>query len=188
MFYFFSNVDNIILGKFNGVQYQAHAFASNVVGNTRRVEYLGYVLMIWNCYHYITFVFHFCSVSTLYYFCQKRKRIVLLLILTSKTIFVLLIFTFDCKFCHCLGLQKRVIEMVVLEYLKIQLHLSLTSQVSIVCLFSKDEDKETNMRSILRNKCSRDGAIVYEKDREIHLHQQGCLILMDWTHSFLSCL
>ena len=73
------------------------------------------------------------------------------------------VFTFDCKFFHCLGLQKRVIEMVVLEYLKIQLHLNLTSQVYIVCLFSKDEDKETNMRSILRNKCSRDGAIVYEK-------------------------
>ena len=30
-----SNVDNTILGKFNGVQYQAHAFASNVVGDTR---------------------------------------------------------------------------------------------------------------------------------------------------------
>jgi hypothetical protein len=32
---FLGNVDKIILGKFNGVQYQAHAFASNVVGNTR---------------------------------------------------------------------------------------------------------------------------------------------------------
>jgi hypothetical protein len=51
----------------------------------------------------------------------------------------------------------------VLEYLKIQLHLNLTSQVSIVSLFSKDEDKETNMRSIIRNKCLRDGFIVYEK-------------------------
>ena len=74
------------------------------------------------------------------------------------------VFTFDYKFFLRLGLQKRVIEMTVLEYLKIQLHLKLTSQVFIVSLFSKDEDKETNMRSILRNKCSRDGAIVYEKD------------------------
>ena len=32
---FLRNVDTIILCKFNGVQYQAHAFASNVVGNTR---------------------------------------------------------------------------------------------------------------------------------------------------------
>ena len=32
---FLSNVEKIILSKFNGVQYQAHAFASNVVGNTR---------------------------------------------------------------------------------------------------------------------------------------------------------
>ena len=32
---FLSNVDKIILSKFNGVQYQAHAFASNVVGDTR---------------------------------------------------------------------------------------------------------------------------------------------------------
>ena len=32
---FLSNVDKTILGKFNGVQYQAHAFVSNVVGDTR---------------------------------------------------------------------------------------------------------------------------------------------------------
>jgi hypothetical protein len=32
---FLYNVDNTILGKYNGVQYQAHAFASNVVGDTR---------------------------------------------------------------------------------------------------------------------------------------------------------
>ena len=47
------------------------------------------------------------------------------------------VFTFDCKFFHSLGIQKRVIEMVVLEYLKIQQHLNLTSQVSIVCLLWK---------------------------------------------------
>ena len=72
--------------------------------------------------------------------------------------------TFDYKFFHSLGLQKRVIGIVVLEYLKIQLHLNLSSQVSILSLFSKDEDKEKTMCSILRNKCSRDGFIVYEKD------------------------
>ena len=32
---FLSNVDKTIIGKFNAVQYQAHAFASNVVGETR---------------------------------------------------------------------------------------------------------------------------------------------------------
>jgi len=32
---FLSNVDKTILGQFNGVQYQAHAFASNVVGDKR---------------------------------------------------------------------------------------------------------------------------------------------------------
>jgi len=32
---FLRNVDKTILGKFNGVQYQAHDFASQVVGNTR---------------------------------------------------------------------------------------------------------------------------------------------------------
>ena len=32
---FLSNVDKTILGKFNEVQYQAHDFASNVVGDTR---------------------------------------------------------------------------------------------------------------------------------------------------------
>ena len=73
------------------------------------------------------------------------------------------VLSFEYKFFLHLGLQKRVIEMTVLEYLKIQLHLNLTSQVSIVSLFSKDEDKETNMRSIIRNKCLRDGFIVYEK-------------------------
>jgi len=82
---------------------------------------------------------------------------------------------------HRLGLHKHVIEMTVLEYLKIQLHLNLTSQVSIVSSFSKDEDKETNMRSMLRNKCSRDGFIVYEKDvvitklgmKQISIHMYG---------------
>ena len=73
------------------------------------------------------------------------------------------IFTFDYKFFHSRGLQKSVIEMVLLEYLKIQLHLNLTSQVTILSLFSKDEEKEIPMRSILRNKCSKDGFIVYEK-------------------------
>ena len=73
-------------------------------------------------------------------------------------------FTFDYKFFHSLGLQKRVIGMVVLEYLKIQLHLNLSSQVSILSLFSKDEEKEKNICSILRNKCSSDSCIVYEKD------------------------
>ena len=34
------------------------------------------------------------------------------------------VFTFDYKFFHSLGLQKRVIEIVVLEYLKLQLHLN----------------------------------------------------------------
>ena len=78
-------------------------------------------------------------------------------------------------------LQKRVIETVVLEYLKIQLHLNLTSQVSMLSLFSKNEDKEKHMRSILRNKCSRDGFIVYEKDvvitklgmRQLIIHMYG---------------
>jgi hypothetical protein len=74
------------------------------------------------------------------------------------------VFTFDYNFFHNLGLQNRVIGMVVLEYLKIQLHLNLSSQVSILSLFSKDENKEKTMRSILRNKCSRDGFIIYEKD------------------------
>jgi hypothetical protein len=34
------------------------------------------------------------------------------------------VFTFDYMFFHSLGLQKRVIEMVMLEYLKLQLHLN----------------------------------------------------------------
>ena len=88
-------------------------------------------------------------------------------------------------FLH-LGLQRRVIEMTVLEYLKIQLYLNLTSQVSIVSLFSKDEDKETNMRSILRNKCSRDGTIVYEKGVVItKLVMKQFIILMYGLQSWI---
>ena len=94
--------------------------------------------------------------------------------------------SFEYKCVLRLGLQKRVIEMTVLEYLKIQLHLKLTSQVSIVSLFSKDEDKETNMRSIIRNKYLRDGFIVYEEGAVItklgmkqfimHMYeQQSCI-------------
>ena len=55
-------------------------------------------------------------------------------------------FSVDYKYFHRRGLQKSVIEMVVLEYLKIQLHLNLTSQVTILSLFSKDEEKEKTMR------------------------------------------
>jgi hypothetical protein len=40
-------------------------------------------------------------------------------------------FRVNYKYFHSRGLQKSVIEMVVLEYLKIQLHLNLTSQVTI---------------------------------------------------------
>jgi hypothetical protein len=78
--------------------------------------------------------------------------------------------------------------MVVLEYLKIQLHLNLTSQVTILSLFAKDEEKEKTMRSILRNKCSRDGFIVYEKDvvvtklgmKQLIIHMYG---LQTWIQA-----
>jgi hypothetical protein len=97
-------------------------------------------------------------------------------------------FTFDYKFFLSRGLQKSVIEMVVLEYLKIQLHLNLTSQVTILSLFAKDEEKEKTMRSILRNKCSRDGFIVYEKDvvvtklgmKQLIIHMYG---LQTWIQA-----
>ena len=97
-------------------------------------------------------------------------------------------FTVDYKYFHSRGLQKSVIEMVLLEYLKIQLHLSLTSQVTILSLFSKDEKKEKTMRSILRNKCSRDGFIVYEKDvfvtklgmKQLIIHMYG---LQTWIQA-----
>jgi hypothetical protein len=63
--------------------------------------------------------------------------------------------------------------------------LNLTSQVSILSLFSNNEDKEKNMRSILRNKCSKDGFIVYEKDvvitklgmKQLIIHMYG---LQSW--------
>jgi hypothetical protein len=92
-------------------------------------------------------------------------------------------FTFDYKFFLSRGLQKSVIEM---EYLKIQLHLNLTSQVTILSLFAKDEEKEKTMRSILRNKCSRDGFIVYEKDvvvakldmKQLIIHMYGLQTLI----------
>ena len=97
-------------------------------------------------------------------------------------------FTVNYKYFHSRGLQKSVIEMVVLEYLKIQLHLNLTSQVTILSLFSKDEKKEKTMRSILRNKCSRDGFIVYEKDvfvtklgmKQLIIHMYG---LQTWIQA-----
>jgi hypothetical protein len=73
-----------------------------------------------------------------------------------------------------------------MEYLKIQLHLNLTSQVTILSLFAKDEEKEKTMRSILRNKCSRDGFIVYEKDvvvakldmKQLIIHMYGLQTLI----------
>lgn len=48
-----SNVDKTILGKFNGVQYQAHAFDSNVFGDTRRwgEEHLSSNISKWDLFY-----------------------------------------------------------------------------------------------------------------------------------------
>jgi hypothetical protein len=83
--------------------------------------------------------------------------------------------------------------MVLLEYLKIQLHLNLTSQVTILSLFSKVEEKKKTMRSILRNKCSRDGFIVYEKDvfvtklgmKQLIIHMYG---LRTWIQAKINTM
>lgn len=76
-------------------------------------------------------------------------------------------FAYDYMFFQTRGLQTTISDMVLLEFMKIQLKLNLTSQISILALFSHDEEKAKIMRSILRSKCSKDGFIIYEKEVDI---------------------
>lgn len=76
-------------------------------------------------------------------------------------------FAYDYMFFQTRGLQTTISDMVLLEFMKIQLKLNLTSQISILALFSHNEEKAKIMRSILRSKCSKDGFIIYEKEVDI---------------------
>lgn len=80
-------------------------------------------------------------------------------------------FAYDYMFFQTRGLQTTISDMVLLEFMKIQLKLNLTSQISILALYSHNEEKAKIMRSILRSKCSKDGFISYEK--EINITKRG---------------
>lgn len=95
-------------------------------------------------------------------------------------------FPYDYMFFQTRGLQTNISDMVFLEFMKIQIKINMTPQISILALFSHNEEKAKIMRSILRSKCSKDGFIIYEKEiditkrgmRELVIHMYG---LQSWV-------
>ena len=70
------------------------------------------------------------------------------------------------------GLSQKVSDLVMLEWMKIQLKLpELLTTVSIVSIFSNDEKKDEKMRDIVKEQCSKDNDILYEKS--INITREG---------------
>lgn len=69
----------------------------------------------------------------------------------------------DYKFFRSRGMQHGNLNMVVLEWMRIQMTLpSLKTFVSIVSVLSKNVNKDKVMRNIVKNQCSKDNNILYE--------------------------
>ncbi|XP_045159496.2 uncharacterized protein LOC123524935 [Mercenaria mercenaria] len=63
-----------------------------------------------------------------------------------------------------LGLSENSFDLVLLEWIKIQLKLpDLNTLIDIVSVFSNDNSKDEKMRTIVKERCSKDNGIVYEK-------------------------
>ena len=71
------------------------------------------------------------------------------------------------EFFQMRGFTTELTDLVLLEYMKIQLALNISSQVSIMTIFSTNLEKEVAMRRIFRKYCSRDGKTLYEKNATI---------------------
>ncbi|XP_045159502.2 uncharacterized protein LOC123524940 isoform X2 [Mercenaria mercenaria] len=69
-------------------------------------------------------------------------------------------------------LSEQTSDLVMLEWMKIQLKLpSLKTLVYIVSVFSNNREKDETMRNIVKERCSKDNGILY--DREINFTQTG---------------
>ena len=62
------------------------------------------------------------------------------------------------------GLKKDISDLIMLEWMTLQLKLSqVTSKVSILALFSDNQHNDDRVRKIVSEKCSKDNGILYEK-------------------------
>ncbi|XP_060588154.1 uncharacterized protein LOC132743626 [Ruditapes philippinarum] len=90
-------------------------------------------------------------------------------------------FKWGYEFFQNLKLSENIMNMAMLEWMKIQIKLpELMSPVSIVSIFSNNEMKDKEMRNIVREKCSRDNGILYEQ--RINIGQNGAREL--FTHMY----
>ncbi|XP_045159501.2 uncharacterized protein LOC123524940 isoform X1 [Mercenaria mercenaria] len=81
-------------------------------------------------------------------------------------------FNWGYKFFKGRGLSEKTSDMVMLEWMKIQLKLPyLNTLVFIVSVFSNNRGKDDAMRKIVKERCSKDNGILYE--REINFTQSG---------------
>ena len=63
------------------------------------------------------------------------------------------------------GLQRNISDLVMLEWMKLQLKLpQVASKAFIVSIFSDNRNKDADARRIVSEKCSRDNGILYEKN------------------------
>ena len=67
------------------------------------------------------------------------------------------------------GLQRNTSDLVMLEWMKLQLKLpEVTTKVFILSVFSDSRDKDDNVRQIVSQKCSKDKGILYEKSISVN--------------------
>ncbi|XP_045159219.2 uncharacterized protein LOC123524803 [Mercenaria mercenaria] len=67
------------------------------------------------------------------------------------------------KFFKRRGMPQRALNVVMLEWMKIQTKLpDLNTSVSVVSVFSNNRDKDKAVRKIVKERCSKDNGILYE--------------------------
>ena len=75
------------------------------------------------------------------------------------------------------GLQKNISDLVMLEWMKLQLNLpQVASKVFILSVFSDSRNKDDSVRKIVSQKCSKDNGILYEKTISVNELGMGQLV------------
>ncbi|XP_053394331.1 uncharacterized protein LOC123524946 [Mercenaria mercenaria] len=71
---------------------------------------------------------------------------------------------FGYRYFQSLGMSQNVFDLVMLEWMRIQLKLpDLNTPIFIISVFSNDDSKDEKMRTIVKERCSKDNGIAYEK-------------------------
>ena len=67
------------------------------------------------------------------------------------------------------GLQRNISDLVMLEWMKLQLKLpKVTKKVFILSIFSDSRGKDNGIRKIVSQKCSKDKGILYDKSISVN--------------------